>query len=155
RHPVKPLLYAAMRGVDDKPGYVAVFDTRTRKLMSQIAVGVSPYETLLNKDGSRLYVSNWSSGNISIIDTATAKVIGTVAVGANPNAMVLSEDGRLFVACANDNSVVVVDAKAARVIEKINTSLTPLAPIGSTPNALTIDAKQKLLFVANADNNNV
>jgi YVTN family beta-propeller protein len=155
RHPTKPLLYAAMRGVDSRLSTVVVFDATTRALVKQIPVGVSPYDVLLNKDGSRLYVSNWSSGNVSIIDTATDKVIGTVAVGDNPNDMILSDDGRLFVACANDNSVAVIDVKAMRAIETINTSLTPLAPVGSTPNALEIDPKQKLLFVANADNNNV
>jgi len=155
RHPSKPLLYAAMRGVDDKLSSVVVFDAQTRSILNEIPVGVSPYDLVLNKEGSRLYVSNWSSGNISVIDTTTTKVIATVAVGANPNDMLLSDDGRLFVACANDNSVAVIDAKTLRLIETISTSLTPLSPIGSTPNALALDAKQKLLFVANADNNNV
>lgn len=155
RHPSKPLLYAAMRGVDDKLSAVVVFDAKTRNIVNQVTVGVSPYDLILNKDGARIYVSNWSSGNISIIDTASSKVIATVAVGANPNDMILSDDGRLFVACASDNSVVVIDVKTMRVIETISTSLTPLSPIGSTPNALALDAKQKLLFVANADNNNV
>jgi YVTN family beta-propeller protein len=155
RHPSKPVLYATMRRSDDAISHVFVFDANSRQLQKQIPVGMSPYETLLNKDGSRLYVSNWSSNNISVIDTAAAKVIGTVAVGANPNDMALSEDGRLFIACANDNSVAVVDVKTMSVIETINTSLTPLSPVGSTPNALALDAKRKLLFVANADNNNV
>src|SRR5262249_23059358 len=61
----------------------------------------------------------------------------------------------LFVACANANSVSVIDTKTMRVIETISTSLTPLSPVGSTPNALAVDVKRKLLFVAHADHNNV
>jgi len=82
-------------------------------------------------------------------------VVARYAVDDNPNDMELHKDGRLFVSCANDNSVVVVDTASGKAVERITVSLHAGAPAGTTPNALTFDASGKLLFVANADNNAV
>jgi YVTN family beta-propeller protein len=154
-HPKKNLLFAANMGTGAKPGSVVVFDTSNGKLLQRIAVEMNPYSVVLNADGSRLYVSNWASQSVSVIDTDAMKVTASIAVGPNPNAMELAPDGRLFVSCANDNSVVVVDTKQRRVVERISTALTPASPEGSTPNALTLDAAHQRLYAANADNNDV
>src|SRR5258708_31305976 len=83
------------------------------------------------------------------------RVTGRIAVGDNPNDMVLGKDARLFVSCANDNTVVVIDTKTRQTIERIATALTANSPEGSTPNALALDRDNQMLFVANADNNDV
>jgi YVTN family beta-propeller protein len=155
RHPRKNLLFAANMGMGAVPGSIVVFDTSTGKLLRRIEVELSPYGVAFNADGSRLYVSNWASQSLSVIDTEALQVIGSIAVGANPNALEMAPDGRLYVACANDNSVLVVDTKVRRVVERISTTLTPHSPEGSTPNAMVLDAARKLLYVANADNNDV
>jgi YVTN family beta-propeller protein len=155
RHPTRPLLYAANRGIAADPTYVAAFDAVSGKLITRIPVEISPYELVFSKDARRLFVSNWSSGSVSVIDTETNKVIDTLRVGANPNDMSLAPDGRLFVACSNDNTVYVIDTVHLAVVERLSTTLTPMAPEGSTPDALAIDPVRKLLFVANADNNDV
>jgi YVTN family beta-propeller protein len=154
-HPSKPLVYAANRGVNDQPTYVAVFDANSHALLHRIPVEISPYELVFSADGARLFVSNWSSHSVSVIDTVTDEVITTVQVGANPNDMALSSDGRLFVACSADNSVHVIDTKTLSVTERLSTTLHPFSPEGSTPDALSIDAARHRLYVANADNNNV
>ena len=155
RHPTKPLLYAANRGVGMDATPVVVFDANTHALVARIAVEISPYELVFSKDGARLYVSNWSSRSVSVIDTAANRTVGTIPVGANPNDMALGPDGRLYVACSGDNTVHVIDTRTGVVIEKISTTLHPRAPEGATPNALALDAKRGLLYVANADNNDV
>jgi YVTN family beta-propeller protein len=88
-----------------------------------------------------------------MIDTKANRVVAEIAVGINPNDMELSDDGRLFVSNGNENTVTVVDTKERRAVETINVALTPRAPEGSTPNGLALDRKDKMLFVANADNN--
>ena len=155
RHPSRPIVYAANQGVDERPTNVVVFDAKSGAIVTRIPVEISPYQLVLSKDGSRLFVSNWSSRSVSVIDTGTNKVVASIPVGPNPNDMALSADGRLFVACSGDNTVHVIDARKMAVIERLSTTLSPLAPEGSTPNALAIDAKQHLLFAANADNNAV
>lgn len=154
-HPRKDLLFAANRGTGAGPSNIVVFDTKTRKLVTRIPVEVNPYELVFSRDGDTLFVSNWASSSISVIDTRRNRVVRAIEVGANPNDMKLAADGRLFVACSNDNTIHVIDTKTLRKVEKISTTLTPLAPEGSTPDALAIDPVRHLLYVANADNNNV
>jgi YVTN family beta-propeller protein len=155
RDPKRPVLYAANRSLTADLSTVVAFDTASRQVLARIPVGASPYQTLLSKDGRKLFVSNWSSHNVSVIDTAKNTMVATIEVGANPNDMKLSADGRLFVACSNDNTVRVIDTVQMKLVETISTSLTPHSPEGSTPNALEIDPVRKLLFVANADNNDL
>lgn len=147
------LLYAANRGADPNPGAIAVFDVSTGKVTRRISVDVSPYDLQFSEDGSTLYVSNWGSNNVGVIDVAAGKVVAAIPTGANPNDLQLSDDGRLFVSNGNENTVTVIDTKKRQAIETIHVGPTNRAPQGSTPNALALDAKNDMLFVANADNN--
>ena len=153
--PEKHWLYAANRGTGPGPSDVVVFDVETGAIVARIPVEVNPYALVLTPDGQRLFVSNWASQSVSVIDTATNTVIRTLHVGMNPNDMKLAKDGRLFVACSNDNTVYAIDSRTLEVTERLSTTLTPLAPEGSTPDALAIDDERKLLYIANADNNSV
>jgi YVTN family beta-propeller protein len=153
--PARHWLYAANRGTGTGPSNVVVFDAKTRQIVTRIPVEVTPYQIVLSADGKRLFVSNWSSESVSVIDTETNRVVRTVAVGMNPNDMKISADGRLFVACSNDNTVYVIDTRTLQVIERLSTTQTSLAPEGSTPDALAIDEKRKLIYIANADNNSI
>jgi YVTN family beta-propeller protein len=153
--PGKHLIYAANRGTGAGPSNVVVFDAKSRQIVTRIPVEINPYATVLSKDGRRLFVSNWASESVSVIDTETNKVIRTLHVGMNPNDMKLAADGRLFVICSNDNTIHVIDTKTLEVVERLSTTLTPFAPEGSTPDAIEIDDKHKLLYVANADNNSI
>ena len=153
--PSKHLLYAANRGTGSGPGDVVAFDAQTKQIVTRIPVETTPYQMVLSRDGKYLFVSNWSSESVSVIDTGSNQVIRTLHVGMNPNDVKLSSDGRLFVACSNDNTVYVIDASRLEVLERLSTTLTPLAPEGSTPDALAIDDERKLLYIANADNNSI
>ncbi|MDO8539181.1 MAG: hypothetical protein Q7S40_01975 [Opitutaceae bacterium] len=154
-HPTKPWLFAANRGTQPIPGHIVVFNTQTGARLAELPTDINPYTVLLDPSGDTLFVSNWGARSVSIIDTNTRRTRATIRVGHNPNDMVLAPDGRLFVACGNENSVYVLDTKALHPIEVISTAMYKMAPVGSTPNALALDATGKMLFVANADNNNV
>jgi len=149
------LLYAANRSSGPAPSSVVVFNVDTRAIVTRIPVEVDPYQLVLSHDAKRLFISNWGSESVSVVDTATNKVTRTLRVGSNPNDMKLASDGRLFVACSNDNTVYVIDTHTLQILERLSTTLTPLAPEGSTPDALAIDNVRKLVFVANADNNSI
>jgi YVTN family beta-propeller protein len=132
-----------------------IFDTRTGERVAELPTDIHPYAVVLDPAGDTLFVSNWGGRSVSVIDTNTRKTRATIRVGHNPNDMVLAPDGRLFVACSNENSIYVLDTKTMHPIEVISTAMYKMAPVGSTPNALTLDAAGNMLFVANADNNNV
>jgi YVTN family beta-propeller protein len=67
--------------------------------------------------------------------------------------MELGADGRLYVSNGNENTVTVIDTAKRQAIETINVGPAARAPQGTTPNALVLDRKNNMLFVANADNN--
>jgi YVTN family beta-propeller protein len=151
----RKLVWAANRGTSIAPTEVVGFDPKTGKVKRRLAAGVSPYEVALSADGKKLFVSDWGEKTVRVLDPDTGRELAAIPVGFNPNDLAMSADGRLFVACSNENSVYVIDAQTLTVIERISVALTPNAPLGSTPNALALDAKRHLLFVANADNNDV
>ncbi len=153
--PKRGLVWAANRGTAMTATDVVAFDARSGQIKKRVQVGVSPYEMALTPDGKRLFVSNWGDKTVSVVDVASLKVVKSIPVGFNPNDMVLAPDGRLFVACSNENTVYVIDTRTLTVLETISVALTPKSPEGSTPNSLALDGKRKLLFVANADNNDV
>jgi YVTN family beta-propeller protein len=153
--PKRGVVWAANRGTVMTATDVVQFDAKTGAVKGRVHVGVSPYELALTKDGRRLFVSNWGDKTVSVVDADSLKVVKTIPVGFNPNDMILSDDGRLFVACSNENTVYVIDTRTLEVLETVSTALYPKAPEGSTPNSLALDRKRKLLYVANADNNDV
>lgn len=140
------------------------------KLEASIGVGEHPHSCVLGADGRHLYVSNWGSRNVSVVDTGSRHRLRDIGVGIRPNDMTLAPDGRLFVACAGDNTVHVigtarleqpgVEPSAATRLwegtrEIISTSLYPQSPEGSTPCSVAVSPDGKTLFVANADQNSV
>ena len=85
------------------------------------------------------------------------KVVGTWPTETHPTEMALSPDGKtLFVACSNSTRVSVLDAsRDGKGLETIRCALYPDAPSGNTPNSLTLTPDGQMLFVANADANNL
>lgn len=145
-----------------------VLDDTTLAVEQTIAVGDYPHTCLFGADKRHLYVSNWGARSVTVVDTESGKKLRELSVGVRPNDMTIAPDGRLFVACAGDNTVHVIqtrtlekkgeDADSSRRLwdgtrEIISTSLYPQSPEGSTPDALAISPDGKTLFVANADNN--
>ncbi|MES1213512.1 MAG: hypothetical protein ABUL64_02915, partial [Singulisphaera sp.] len=117
-------------------------------------IGVRPYDLLMARNGSRLYVSDWADRKVLAVDPADLRVVARIGVGEHPNQLALHpQDDRLFVSCASSNCVSVIDTRRGVVTESIFTTLFPKAPEGSTPDAVAVSPDGETLFVANADNN--
>ncbi len=150
--PDDKLLYAALM----KGNGVAVVDLHERKLLRKLSVQGSPYGVAVSPDGGLLAASRWGLASVELFDTNTWQSVAQIPTGTHPNEMTFSPDGkRLFVACANNNTVTVIDVAQRRAIEQINVALSPRAPAGSTPNSLALSPDGKRLYVANADNYSV
>jgi len=129
-------------------------DLMTKSIISQTPLGGEGYTCILSPDRQTLYASCWGCDKVVIFDTFSQKIRGTINVGDNPNDMCITSDGsRLFVANANDNNVSVIDTRAGRVIETLNSALYPGSPSGSTTNGVALSRDERTLYVANADNN--
>jgi YVTN family beta-propeller protein len=149
---------------------VWTLDGQTLALRAKVAVGPYPHSCVLGADGRHLYVSNWGGRSVSVVDTADSRRVRDITVGLRPNDMALAPDGRLFVACAGDNTVHVLQTQTlekpaeaagpARRLweatrEVISTALYPQSPEGSTTDAVAVAPDGRTLFIANADNNDV
>jgi DNA-binding beta-propeller fold protein YncE len=115
-----------------------------------------PYGVLPSRDGKRLFVSLWGHAAVQEIEVASGKILRTWKTAEHPTELLLHPERELlYVACANSNSVAVIDLEANKVLEQITSSLFPTAPVGSTPNSLSLSKSGKVLVIANADNNNL
>lgn len=150
--------------VDDRRGllYVVtkenhslyVLDTRTKAIVHRDSIGRELYACVLSPDRKRLYITHWGGNELVVWNTDTRRVAARIPVGDNPNDLILNQKGALaYVACADDNSVSVVDLAQNKVVETLVATLYPDAPTGSTSNGVALSADEKTLYVANADNN--
>lgn len=154
--------------------------TLPSKKISEIPVGVAPYDVLL-KDDAKAYVTNWggrharegestykssgtpvlvdpetgiaSSGSVSVIDLSKTEEVKSIEVGLHPSGMAMSPDrNRLYVACSNSDLIFVIDTETDEVIEKI--PVHAAGPMfGSSPNDLIVSPDGKTLYVANGTDN--
>ena len=151
------------------------------KSITEIPVGVSPYEVILLSAG-KAYVSNWGgrqpepgepvyttsgsdiiidpvtgiadNGTISVIDLKSKIQSKSIEVGLHPCAMVLHPDKtRLYVATANSDVIYVIDTSNDTVIDTISVRMEKDLPFGSAPNAMAISPDGKQLFVASGTDN--
>ena len=131
-----------------------VIDTRTKAVLHRDSIGKELYTCALSPDRKQLYISHWGGNELIVWDTENRKIKTRIAIGDNPNELIVNKKGTLaYVACADDNSVSVVDLAKNKVVETLVTSLYPDAPTGSTSNSVALSADEKTLYVANADNN--
>jgi DNA-binding beta-propeller fold protein YncE len=116
-----------------------------------------PYTCLPEPGGKRLFVSLWGKAGVAVIDLESDKVAATWPTDSHPTEMVLTPDGRtLYVSCSNSTRVCVLDvAQDGKALQTIHCALHPNAPSGNTPSSLCLSADGELLFVANADANNL
>jgi DNA-binding beta-propeller fold protein YncE len=115
-----------------------------------------PFTCLVDGPRNRVYVSLWSKAAVAVVDLGEKRLVHTFATERHPTEMVLGPGGKtLFVACSNSTCVSVLNAEDGKGLETINCALYPNAPNGNTPNSLCLTPDGELLFVANADANNV
>ncbi len=162
---------------------LAVVDLASGKIESQFDVDIAPYDVEVSADGKTAWVSCWggqhpdakaktqkSAGtDVEIdergvtkgatllkVDLSSKSISKRIPVGLQPDQVILDETrGRVFVACANDDSVFVIDAASATVKKKLILKPDPKLLFGSMPNALALAKDGKTLYVANGGNNAV
>lgn len=133
-------------------GEVFRFDLDSGQTQSVPTMG-RVYGLTLSEEGDKLFVSDWLRSRVLVYSAKDLKPLDAIPVGPHPNALAMSLDNRLFVTCAADNSVYVIDPGRNRVTERVRVSVHPLAPEGSCPTDLAFSPDGQRLYVAVADNN--
>ena len=110
----KNILYISCWGADK----IFCYDTKSKKIETEIAVGDNPNEIILDKAGEFLFVANANDNSVSVISTSENKVIETLNAALYPNApsgsttngLALSTDEKtLYIANADNNCLAVFD----------------------------------------------
>jgi DNA-binding beta-propeller fold protein YncE len=149
----------------------------------EVAVGMAPYAIALSRDAKTAYVTNWggrrpkkdertalSSGSPVLVDERGVASSGTVArvslevgkmirqqeIGLHPAGLALSADGkRLFVACANSDTVCLLNAPSLELVQRLSVRPDKGLPFGSATNDVALSPDGKTLYAANGGNNAV
>jgi DNA-binding beta-propeller fold protein YncE len=120
-------LYVSMPLVNQ----VAVVDTATWKVVSNIDTGAKPVRLRLQADGKYLWVgtnglSDLALGGVTVIDTATAKVAANIQTGAGHHELAFSPDDRFaFVTNKADGTLSVVEVARLVKIKDVKTGVSP------------------------------
>src|SRR6266436_3058596 len=144
-------LFATARYSDE----VAVIDTSTNQVVTQIPVGAFPIRIAITLDRSKAFISNGFSSSISVLDTVAHTNIATIPVYNVPGQSAITPDGgRLFVTHeapirdTNNCPVAVIDPATNLVIT------TVLLPGRQCKDILfTLDGR--FAYVANTSNGEV
>lgn len=158
------LLYAADLYHDS----LVVINTQSGMVIDRVKTGRRPYRILFHPDGKSFFATSWTDGSVGHYDTNSGNQLAVVRLGPHPTDMVWAGGkgetadgvpgyvGRLFITAANTNSVytlAVSEDKQLRLIETINTAMSPRQPAGMTPSALALSPRGNHLYVVCSDAN--
>jgi DNA-binding beta-propeller fold protein YncE len=122
---------------------VAMWDTKTLKLIKTIDVQGNPDVILFDPFNARVWVFSHTAPNATVINAADGSVVGTVDLGGAPEQAVTDSKGHLFVDIEDKDNVAAVDAATLKV-----TAHYDLGGKGSQPAGLAFDVKNRILFAA-------
>ena len=127
-------------GTDDKrlyvsmpnAGEIAVIDTQSFKVLTNIAAGPDPVRVALQPDQRYLWVGNDSRhqelGGVTVIDTQSLEPLKTLITGAGHHDITFSDDSRhAFVSNRDAGTLTVFDVATLSEVANINTGPHPLA----------------------------
>jgi DNA-binding beta-propeller fold protein YncE len=149
--PTGTKLYVSIWGRTElyDPGRVLILEPATGTVLERIEVGKNPEDLLLAADG-RLFVACSDADRVDVIDTGTDRVADSWTlrpspgdpVGLSPVALALDPArSRLYVACAQKNSV--------DVLSLIDGSHMGSIPTAWYPTAVTLSRDGTRLYVVN------
>jgi YVTN family beta-propeller protein len=145
-------LYAA----DNGTGAVSAVDTRTGQVVATVGTGPNPFTVGLSADGRTAYASNWGSNTVSAVDTASMTVRKTLTVGSHPTAITRNPvTGAIYVAVTDADKIATIDPGTDTVTRSLDLAPYPGAPVGTSPQNMTVTPDGRTMYVANAGNNDV
>ena len=125
------------------------------KIEKRLDANAHPYCLRLASDGKTLYVTQGALASIAALKTDDLSQTQRITTDKHPNDIAFAPDGRMFVSCANSDTVVAIDPDSGLTRERLSVALTHKSPAGAIPNALCVAPDGKTLYVANAGNNAV
>jgi DNA-binding beta-propeller fold protein YncE len=119
---------------------VVVFDSKTFKILKNVAVGEDTDAVVYDPVSKRVFVMEGDPHKAVAVDTATDTVAGEVMLGGQPEFAAVDGAGKLFVNIADKRSIQRIDTLTLKV-----EATWPIAECES-PHGLSIDPAAKRLF---------
>jgi DNA-binding beta-propeller fold protein YncE len=145
-----PNVNARGAAVDPKSGHgfasskpVAMWDTKTLKLIKTIDVQGNPDGILFDPFNQRVWVYSHSAPNATVIDAKDGSIVGTVDLGGAPEQAVTDGNGKMYVDLEDKDKIAVVDTKTMT-----KTGEYDIAAKGGGPGGLAFDVKNHILFAS-------
>jgi hypothetical protein len=145
-----PDIRANGAAVDDKSGHgfvsskpVAMFDTKTLKVIKTIDVMGNPDGILQDGFNQRVYILSHAAPHVTVIDAKSGDVLGTIDLGGAPEQAASDGKGHIYIDVSDKANIAVVDAKTMAV-----TAHYDLGDKGNGLAGLAMDIKNDILFVA-------
>lgn len=105
---------------------IFVYDAKTMAQTDTMDLAGDIVESVLSKDGSTIYASNFLRNSVMFIDTKTKKVTHEVTTGAHPKILALSADQKqLFAANWSGDSVTEIDTSNGKVVRTLVAGKNP------------------------------
>ncbi|MDJ0739713.1 MAG: YncE family protein [Gammaproteobacteria bacterium] len=128
-------------------GQIAVADTETFKVTTNVDAGTNPTRIELQRDGRYLWVGNNSDdadkGGVTVIDADTLEHVAFIATGAGHHEIGFTDDDRLaFVTNRDSGTVSVIDVQKLAKVADIAT--------GDKPVGMDYSTLGQALYVADA-----
>jgi DNA-binding beta-propeller fold protein YncE len=134
--------------VDPKSGHgfasskpVAMWDTKTLKLIKTIDVQGGPDGIKFDPYNDRVWVFSHSQPNATIIDAKDGSIVGTMDLGGAPEEAQSDGKGHMYIDLEDKNSIAAVDTKTLKV-----TATYDLGDKCGGPGGLGFDVKNHVLF---------
>jgi YVTN family beta-propeller protein len=121
---------------------MTVIDPATDKVVATIPLG-DKLETAVSDGKGKIYVNGENSSTVFVVDAKTFKEIGKYKIegGEAPSGLDIDrKTNRLFIACADSKTMVVMNALNGKTVAKF--------PIGDS-DGLVFDPSTKLVFASN------
>lgn len=135
---------------EEREGYVALIDTRTRQPVARITgeIGGVVGHFDFSPDSRYAYLTVVSRDELLVLDLERRAIAARVQVGDGPNEGRVSPDGReIYVANWLGNDVAVVDLQRLEVVARI--------PSGEGTHGVAVSPDGSLLWVVNRKTNDV
>ena len=109
-------------------GTVSLIDTKSNKVLHELATGDKPAGVALSSDGRRAAVTHWYGYDVALLDLVgdRVKITGRIPVGPEPRGVAMTRDGAtLFVAVGVSNQVVRIDADSKKITGQLDVGREP------------------------------
>ncbi len=124
-----------------KASSVTIFDLKTLKPISDVAVGAKPDAIIYDPATSRVFAFNGDGKSATAIDASSGKVAGTIDLGGGPEYAAADGKGYVFNNLEDESLVLKINSRDLKVEQR-----WPTAPCAS-PSSMAMDRATRRLFL--------